>query len=244
MRPADSLRAVELSRVLLEASAALRHDLRNRLGSIRNLAFFVKQRLAGSEVAAIDPRIVRFLETIETEVDRATTLMDSWGERVLNVHQHRETRTLASAVVELAVAGARVDPSVEIRVLCEEVVLECDPLEVALALRCLVENAAEATPAGGVDVSAALWNRRYHFTVRDRGPGIGDPKELLRQLESVKAGHLGVGLCMSKRLVEAIGGEMHFGEAPGGGSEVGLSIPGPSRRSIAPEAALDPSVRG
>jgi two-component system, sensor histidine kinase ChiS len=106
---------------------------------------------------------------------------------------------------------------------------------VALALRCLIENAAEAAGTGTVEISAALWNRRYHFSVRDRGPGIGAPEELLKRLESDKAGHLGVGLCMTKRLVEAAGGDLFFGAAPGGGSEVALSIPAPGR-SLFPTA--------
>jgi signal transduction histidine kinase len=243
MRRFDILHNVELSRVLLEASAVLRHDLRNRLGSIRNMAFFVKKRVADSEAAAKDARILQFLETIEGEVDRATALMESWGERVASVHHHRSTRTLASKVIDLAVASARIDPAVELRVTCEEATLECDPLEVALALRCLIENAAEAAGTGTVDISAALWNRRYHFSVRDRGPGIDEPKELLKRLESEKAGHLGVGLCMSKRLVEAVGGDLFFGAAPGGGSEVGLSIPAPSRSLFPTEEATSAEAR-
>jgi signal transduction histidine kinase len=237
MKRLDTLHNVELSRVLLEASAVLRHDLRNRLGSIRNMAFFVRKRVAGSEAAAKDARVVQFLETIESEVDRATALMESWGERVASVHHHRLTRTLASKVIDLAVASARIGPDVELRVTCEEATLECDPLEVALALRCLIENAAEAAGTGAVDISAALWNRRYHFSVRDRGPGISQPEELMKRLESEKAGHLGVGLCMSKRLVEAAGGDLFFGAAPGGGSEVGLSIPAPSRSLFPTEEA-------
>lgn len=239
----DSLHSIEISRVLLEASAVLRHDLRNRLGSIRNMAFFVKKRVCGNPTAADDPRVVQFLDTIESEVDRATALMESWGERVANVHARRLTRTLASRVVDLAVASARIDPAIELRVSCEEALLDCDPLEVALALRCLIENAAEASGSGAVDIAAALWNRRYHFTVRDRGPGIAEPKELLKRLESPKQGHLGVGLCMTKRLVEAAGGDLHFGSAPGGGSEVGMSIPAPNR-SLTPAAGVAPVTLG
>jgi signal transduction histidine kinase len=123
-----------------------------------------------------DGRIVQFLDTIEGEIERATALMESWGERVANVHRHRLTRTLASKVVDLAVASARIDPEVELRVTCEEATLDCDPLEVALALRCLIENAAEAAGTGIVDISAALWNRRYHFSVRDRGPASASPR--------------------------------------------------------------------
>lgn len=238
----DSLHAIELSRVLLEASAVLRHDLRNRLGSIRNMAFFVKKRVNGSAVAETDPRIVQFLETIESEVDRATAMMEAWGDRVTNLHRHRLSRTLASKVIDLAVASARVDPQVELRVTCEEATLDCDALEVALALRCLIENAAEASGCGTVDISAALWNRRYHFSVRDRGPGIEEPKELLKRLESEKSGHLGVGLCMAKRLVEAAGGDLFFGPAPGGGSEVGLSIPAPTRSLFPTEEAAGASA--
>jgi signal transduction histidine kinase len=238
----DSLHTVELSRVLLEASAVLRHDLRNRLGSIRNMAFYVKKRVSGSPVAEQDPRVLQFLDSIEGEVDRATAVMESWGNRVTNLHEHRRSRTLASKVIELAVASARVDPQVDLRVVCEEATLDCDPLEVALALRCLIENAAEASGTGTVDISAALWNGRYHFSVRDRGPGIGEPKELLKRLESDKAGHLGVGLCMTKRLVEAAGGDLFFGAAPGGGSEVGLSIPAPGRSLFPKEEAAGASA--
>jgi signal transduction histidine kinase len=72
----------------------------------------------------------------------------------------------------------------------------------AIALRALVENAVESSPAGGhVTVSGHAAPHGYVFEVSDRGPGIADPEKAVTPFFSTKAGHLGLGLSIARRIL-------------------------------------------
>lgn len=224
MRSIDALRSVELGRVLHEASSPLRHDLRNRLGSIRNMAYFVAKRVRGCEAATQDPRVLEFLAAIEQEVEKANRLIDSWGEQLNHVHERDAAPVPARRVVELAADSARIDSAIELHVTCEDHELEVDPLEMALALRCLIENAAEAGGNGRIEVIASPKGEGYSLLVRDHGPGF-DPASGLAPQPPPRRGHLGVGLAIAKRSAEGAGGKLVVTRGAGGGSEVELVLP-------------------
>ena len=57
MTAADPLRTVEMLALLEEATTPLRHDVRNRIASIRNLSYFVRRKLACEVVPERDPRV-------------------------------------------------------------------------------------------------------------------------------------------------------------------------------------------
>ena len=83
----------------------------------------------------------------------------------------------------------------------------------------LVENALEASPAGGtVTVSAAGSELR----VRDEGPGLSDEQRerAFDRFWRARAGEgSGLGLAIVRRLVEADGGDVELVPAPGHGLE-------------------------
>src|SRR4029079_8098420 len=99
----------------------------------------------------------------------------------------------------------------------------------------LLNTAVSFTDAG--EVSRALWTQpdeadRIHFAVRDTGVGI--PKErmdrLFRPFSQVDAsvtrrfGGTALGLTISKRFVEMMGGDMHVDSEPSYGSTFRFTI--------------------
>ena len=225
MSAPDPLRYVELLALLEEATTPLRHDSRNRLASIRNLAFFVRRKLGAEVVVERDPRVPEFLCKIEGEVQRADELMEGWSSRLRGSDEEARAVTLADAV-QLAVSSARLPDSVTF-----EVGVPGGPLEVgaklealALATRCLIENAGEARGPGVVRVSAERVGDQCRITVSDQGPGISDSSRKLERFATTKPGHLGLGLCMARRLVARFAGELVIG-SPEVGAEVSLVFP-------------------
>src|SRR4051794_38903019 len=101
--------------VVEESLSVIRHDLRNKLGSIRNAAFYVGRKLqkAAPELAAADPRVPEFLSMIGREITSAeegmaTRLPAPDGAEVLTaaaiLHRIRDLTTLppnVQFVVEL-----------------------------------------------------------------------------------------------------------------------------------------------
>jgi signal transduction histidine kinase len=94
----------------------------------------------------------------------------------------------------------------------------------------LLANAVEAMERGGVIEIAGNCipaQRCVQLTIRDSGPGMSPEqlKRLFTPFYTTKAKGLGVGLALSKRIVERSGGRIRIESAPGRGTAVFLSMP-------------------
>ena len=106
-----------------------------------------------------------------------------------------------------------------------------DPLRLGQILQNLSANAIKFTSQGSVSVAASLSEQSredvlVRFEVRDTGIGI-DPKDqkrifkLFEQADDSPTRHYsgtGLGLALSKRLIELMGGEIDLQSQPGSGS--------------------------
>ena len=235
----DPLRTVELLALLEEATTPLRHDVRNRIASVRNLAFFVRRKLSGEVAPQRDPRVDEFLNKIEGEVQRTDEVIEAWSTRSQAVRTPDARRVRISDCVGLAARTARLPISlgVELPASSESdgLEVEADAETLAFAVRCLIENAGEASAAGSVRVAAERIANDCRVTVIDHGPGIADPARCLDRFQTTKPGHLGLGLCMARRIVTRLGGELVFGN-PETGAEVSLVMPIAGTRARLPSA--------
>jgi len=230
----DPLRAVEMIALLEEATTPLRHDVRNRIASIRNLSYFVRRKLATEIVAERDPRVPEFLAKVEGEVQRTDDLIEAWGVSVQGLRSSDVRRIKVADCLRLAVECARLPASTGVEIVAPSEPLEIDAdLEMlAFALRCLLENAAEATAGGSVSVAVARDESQCVMTVSDHGPGFSNPVRCLDRFESTKHGHLGLGLCMARRIAARFGGELVIG-SPEIGGQVSLLVPLAGTRAAA-----------
>jgi signal transduction histidine kinase len=223
----DPLRLVEHAAVAEEILAGLRHDIGNRLAAVRNAAFYIRRRLSGSDACADDPRIERFLMVIDDEAAAAHASLQA-GAVLERLAPRRSGSIDAAECARTAVALARIaDPGVRVEVTSEPGAVDADPGELALAIRCLVENGAEAMPGGGlVAVRAAPDAERFVVEVSDGGPGIAEPDHdlVVRAFYTTKPGHAGLGLSIAQRIARRIGGALVI-RASAGGAAVALSLP-------------------
>jgi signal transduction histidine kinase len=112
--------------------------------------------------------------------------------------------------------------------------LNADERKVKQILLNLLSNAVKFTPDGGrVHVSAAQVNGAVEVSVRDTGIGIApeDQAVVFEEFKQVgrdafrKAEGTGLGLTLTKRLVELHGGEIRLQSAPGKGSTFSFTLP-------------------
>lgn len=114
--------------------------------------------------------------------------------------------------------------------------LRGDPLRLGQVLVNLVNNAIKFTERGEVEVSIELANlhpMRIRFSVRDTGIGIAEEKQgqLFQAFTQLEAGNTrkyggsGLGLNISQRLVELMGGGITVQSKPGVGSLFQFEIP-------------------
>jgi len=100
----------------------------------------------------------------------------------------------------------------------------------------LLSNAIKFTPAGGaVDVRAVRRDGEVRVSVTDTGPGIAaeDQTRIFEEFQQAAAGKeqrdgTGLGLALSKRLVELHGGRIWVDSEPGKGSTFVFTLPAPS----------------
>jgi signal transduction histidine kinase len=207
----DPLAALESVAFSEEYVSTLRHDLRNKLASIRNAAFYLARRAQKTELWGDDPNVPRLFKIIDESAQGADDLLQgNFGPRSSGFRRPR--RIVSAEPAQLAVSNARVDPGLKVELQIAGAELHCDPAEVALALRCLIENAAEAMAQQGVvRVVGASFEGSYVFTVSDEGPGIDLTRrdDIFMPLTSTKPGHVGLGLNIARRIARRYGGDVY-----------------------------------
>jgi signal transduction histidine kinase/CheY-like chemotaxis protein len=117
----------------------------------------------------------------------------------------------------------------------------CDRLRTRQVILNLLSNAGRFTQTGGATVKARVDEKRVVISVSDTGPGIRQEDlekifEPFRQLDGSTRrvhGGSGLGLSISKRLVELHKGEMWVESEPGVGTSFSFSLP------LQPEVSLD-----
>jgi signal transduction histidine kinase len=95
----------------------------------------------------------------------------------------------------------------------------------------LALNAIEATPPGGVvrlEARAATQGHDVLIAVVDQGPGLPEPlrTRVFEPFFSTKPGRPGgLGLAISRRIVDEAGGAIEISDRPGGGAVFVLRLP-------------------
>jgi signal transduction histidine kinase/CheY-like chemotaxis protein len=253
-RKNDELVLKEADRRKDEFLATLAHELRNPLAPIR-------QASAVSRLPQATEAQKRWShEVIERQVRHMALLLDD----LLDVSRitrgrlelRRETNTLAE-MIEAAVETAR--PLVDARHHELEIVLpqatiqmEADPLRVSQIVANLLTNAAKYTdPRGRIRLLAALDADDVVIEVSDNGIGIAPDSlpavfDMFTQLRGTgdRAGGLGIGLALTKGLVELHGGSIGVRSAGvGRGSVFTVRLPrgdSPGKAATAGEDGVEP----
>jgi PAS domain S-box-containing protein len=205
----------EASRAKDEFLATLSHELRNPLGAIVNAVTALDHDAIGEEQA------VRLRQIIHRQTHHLTHLVDDLldvarataGKIALSREPVDLGDVATGCIRSLRESGRAHDRRVTVRV--ESVIVNADPTRLAQIITNLLDNAVKFTPRdGAVDVDVAREGQEGVIRVSDSGIGI-DPAmlprvfDLFAQAEQPldrSVGGLGIGLALSRRLVEMHGG--------------------------------------
>ncbi|QDZ02186.1 response regulator [Nitratireductor mangrovi] len=163
--------------------------------------------------------------------------------------QKMSPRELVENVVELMAArafakdiglGCHVEPGVP-------AVIDADPGRLRQVMLNLIGNAVKFTEEGGVEVRVGISPEGeppvLKFSITDSGPGLttAEISRIFREFEQAdgtptrKHGGAGLGLAISKRIVDAMGGRIVVESEVGKGSSFSFEMPLPAETVFSPD---------
>lgn len=208
-----------------DLGSAVAHGIRNPLAVIRTSAELMQERAGGSDREAASD--------IMDQVDR----LEHWVRELLTyVHLPAgETQlvdlegTLRSSLGQFSAEFQRRGIEVTIDLPASLPPVRGESILVAQVFRSLLSNAVEAMPQGGRLLLGAAMRPPGHLTleVKDSGVGMNDEqlKRALKPFHSTKAKGLGIGLPLTRRIVERMGGRITLASRLGEGTIVRLTLP-------------------
>lgn len=223
-------RSDELKSALL---SAVSHDLRTPLASIKAAA----TSLLDESVAWDSAVGQELLEAIDEETDRLTlmvgNLLDLSRIEGGALRPQKDWYDIAELVadVRIRLSGRMQEHPLSVRVDDDLPILPFDYIEIAQVLTNLIENAVKYTPPGTpISVSARRRPDAIEVAVHDAGPGIPHHQQrrvfekFYRTPGTMIAG-TGIGLAISKGLVEAHGGAISVESGQGAGTTFRFTLP-------------------
>jgi signal transduction histidine kinase len=228
---------VERLAMLSQMASKVGHELRNPLAAIKNVAYFLNMVLEEP-----DPKVKEMLEILEEKVDTCERIISSlldfgrtkppaWRKADINdIIQEVLSRTAIPENVEVV---SQLDEALPI--------IQADPSQLGQAFGNIILNAIQSMPGGGrlvvktwansgsgetLDLNAATpkW-----AAVSFEDTGVGIPEEnldkLFEPLFTTKAKGVGLGLAMTKTLLEGHEGTIEVQSELGKGSTFTVRLP-------------------
>ena len=220
-----------------EFLATLAHELRNPLAPVRNAVHFLKLKASASA------DVQWSTEIIDRQVDRMARLIEDLMDisrinqgRIELRRQHTEIASIVADAVET------IQPQIDgnghkltLLLPAGPLVVDGDPARLAQVFMNLLSNAARFTdPGGQIELRVVRDGGTAIVTITDSGIGIQPSRldgvfEMFSQEEAALSrsrGGLGVGLALTRKLVQMHGGCISaHSEGPGKGSRFVVNLP-------------------
>jgi len=225
------------SRHKSEFLANMSHELRTPLNAILGFSQVLEKKLFGE----LNSKQAEYVEDILSSGNHLLSLINDVldlskveaGQIELEVAPFSLREAVERGVAMVRERASKNGVALAAEVEPEVHVVSGDERRIRQILFNLLSNAVKFTPAGGrIDVSAARVDGEIRLAVADTGPGIA-PEDLDRIFEEfqqtdVGARHhegTGLGLALSKRLVELHGGRIWVESEVGAGSRFVFTLP-------------------
>jgi len=225
-----------LDRAKADFFSMVTHELVHPVAALRGFAVTLTKRWTQLD----EPTRLEMIQRMDRESERLRDLAEDAGtvayveDEGFALHLRREraadlARDAADAVIEL---GSRL--SVSVQPGAEDADVEADRSRLLQVFRNLLSNAEKySDPGTAVQLLVDATDADVLFEVVDRGPGIAeeDIPRLFQRFSRIRAPHTntirgsGLGLFISRGIVEAHGGRIWAESTSGIGSRFGFSIP-------------------
>lgn len=223
--------------------AVVSHDIRNFLQAIRSGVMMLATRKESLGPELRDMIYERIKITVDLMSRMIADLMDMANIRMGRISVSPRPVGVATLIHEAVVVHEPLahDKGMEITTRIEQVndVVECDRERVLQVLSNVLGNAIKFAQGGAIEVRVARREEQVQVSVADFGPGI-PPHDLPHVFEPYWSGRqdqrrgTGLGLYITKRIIEAHGTKIWIESREGEGTTVHFCLP------LAREASVPP----
>ena len=232
----EEVKKQERQAMFVRIAAGLFHDLSHPIQNVGNSA----KLLARDDMTADERH--GFFQTIDRELTTIKRFLDD----LRNVAKPRpierfpmDVNTSLSEIVESMRAEAERHGVGLIATYTDvPLVMEGDRFALGRVYRNLITNGIQATPAGGrITVTTSRANDQVTINVTDTGSGIAADRlgRIFDDFVTTKKNGLGLGLAVSKRIVEQLNGTIDVTSEVGRGTSFTLKFP--ARNDLSAQAA-------
>jgi signal transduction histidine kinase len=227
----------DTSRHKSEFLASMSHELRTPLNAIIGFSQVLRDRMFGP----VNEKQEEYLDDILSSGNHLLSLINDVldlskveaGQVELEIRPFSVREALERGVVTVRAHASENGVEVSLASDPDVGVVEGDERRITQVILNLLSNAVRFTPSGGeVDVTAERVNGEVTIAVSDTGPGIAaeDHDRIFEEFQQAEAGleqrdGTGLGLALSKRLVELHGGRIWLESEPGRGSTFAFTLP-------------------
>jgi signal transduction histidine kinase len=206
-------------------TAGVAHEIKNPLNSLGLMCELI-ERKAPADLAADAALGKAEVQKIGRIVDQLSSALRA---PTLRPEPVRLDELAAEVVRDLAPEAEALGVPVGL-ISSEPAVVRADRGLLAQALGNLIRNALQAGSSGAVELRIERHRSRVLLWIDDRGPGIPDEdrERIFEPFFSTKPGGLGVGLFLTRRIIEAHGGRIEALSRPGGGTRFRIELAGGS----------------
>ncbi len=207
-----------------QLAGGVAHELRNPLGVITNAVYFLNLVLTDT-----DETTQEYLDLIANRVEEAEKIVSA----LLSLSHNRVADRAEVAASQLLDEVLTRHPAPEAVVVTINLPPDLPPLfidgqQIGQVLTNLVTNAYQAMPNGGkLILSAQAEGEGANLVVSDSGHGMSPETmgKIFEPLFTTKAKGIGLGLAVSKKLVELNGGKIKVESTEGQGSTFIITLP-------------------
>ncbi len=221
-REASERQLAQLGRL----SATLAHEIRNPLGAMKGLTQLVQEELPR------DHRTHELMATVVSEAERleqlVTDLLAFARPRALSVRSVPIAELTGNVAAFLRPEASERGITIRLEPAADELRVRADPDGLRQVLLNVLGNALDATTGpGSVDLEIAERGSLVEIRVLDRGSGLGSgkPEDLFQPFRTTKTHGSGLGLSVSRQIVERLGGDIALENRPGGGALCRIRLP-------------------
>ena len=230
-------------------AAVVAHEINNPLAGILTYAKLLKKRFVSSYDPAQNEDTLSSLTLIESESRRCGEIVKnllSFARATPLTFEPSDVNAVIQRCVQLVQHQLKLaNIELNLNLASDLPLVQCDPSQIEQVILSLVMNAIDAMPRGGtLRIASSCSFKPAEAQIQVQDDGVGIPPDVLPNLfepffTTKERGHgLGLGLAISRTIVERHLGRIEVQSEPGRGTQFTITLPVSGSRATPPASPL------